>query len=54
MQMQAQVALGDMSLLRTAPLKRAVTFEEYAMEWLRTHASQVCKFSTVRGYEVNL
>jgi len=28
--------------------------QDYALEWLQTHASQVCKFSTLRGYEVNL
>jgi integrase len=54
MQVQAQLAMGDTSIFRTAPPQQSITFQGYALEWLRTHASQVCKFSTIRGYEVNL
>jgi integrase len=53
-QMQAQLALGNTSTFQPAPAQQAITVQDYALEWLRTHASQVCKFSTVRGYEVNL
>jgi integrase len=53
-QMQAQLALGNTSIFQPAPAQQAITVQDYALEWLRTHASQVCKFSTVRGYEVNL
>ena len=53
-QMQAQLALGNTSIFQPAPAVQSITVQDYALEWLRTHASQVCKFSTVRGYEVNL
>lgn len=41
-------------MFRPAPTLPAVTMQDYTLDWLRTHASQVCKFSTIRGYEVNL
>ena len=53
-QMQAQLALGNTNIFQPAPAVQSITVQDYALEWLRTHASQVCKFSTVRGYEVNL
>jgi integrase len=52
--LQARLAEGFSSPWHEAPLPRAVTFEEYAMQWLETHAHQVCKFSPVRIYAVHL
>jgi integrase len=49
----ARLAGGDASLLTDGP-PPTVTFGEYARQWLETHATQACKFSTARVYEVNL
>jgi hypothetical protein len=43
-----------MSPLTESGSHPSVTFEAYAIQWLDTHASQACKFSTHRIYEVNL
>src|SRR5262245_28709455 len=52
-QIAAKLASGDQSALDDAR-PRAVTFQEYAEGWLKTHANQLCKFSTARIYEANL
>ncbi len=51
---QARLAEGDFSPLEDAPTQPAITFEDYAKQWLTTHAQQACKFSTARIYEANL
>ena len=52
-QIAAKLASGDNSVFEDTRA-RALTLQEYAEGWLKTHASQACKFSTVRIYEVNL
>jgi integrase len=51
---QARLAEGDLSSLEDAPSRSAITFQDYATQWLATHAQQACKFSTARIYEANL
>lgn len=47
-QIQARLALGDLSPLDDAPTPEPVSLQAYADAWLKTHASQACKFSTSR------
>ncbi len=51
---QARLALGDSSPLEEGTSQPPVTFEQYALGWLDTHAGQACKFSTARIYGTNL
>jgi integrase len=51
---QARLAEGDLSLLEDVPSRAAIMFQDYASQWLATHANQACKFSTARIYETNL
>src|SRR6266850_4447824 len=51
---QARLAEGDLSPLEDVPSRSAITFQDYATQWLATHANQACKFSTARIYEANL
>jgi len=53
-QIQARLALGDLSALDDAPTPEPVSLRAYADTWLKTHASQACKFSTARVYRTNL
>src|SRR5262249_55453652 len=52
-QIAARLASGDRSALDDER-STVVLFQDYAETWLKTHASQLCKFSTARIYEANL
>lgn len=51
---RARLAEGDTAPLDEAAVRPAVTVQEYATQWLDTHAGQVCKFSTGHIYATNL
>ncbi len=49
-QVEAKLALGDLSILNTAEDKKP-TFNTYADGWLKDYARIECKTSTADGYE---
>ena len=49
-QVEAKLALGDLSVLNTAEEKKP-TFNTYADGWLKDYARIECKTSTADGYE---
>ena len=54
LKIRARLAEGDTSVLTEAPARPSVTLQNYATQWLASHAQQACKFSTSRIYDVNL
>ena len=52
MQLEAKFALGDQGFLSAD--EKTIAFGEYADRWLKQHAEQKCKLSTVLGYTAML
>ena len=53
-EIEARLALGDMSCLESTDRSKLPTFKEYSETWTKQYAEIECKYSTVYGYKLLL